>query len=605
LKVESLTILAVVVFVFSSVMMAQAQSETSLWRDEMGYQSVDQFQAAGWTITHQAGVSFGSSGVILDGTQEDTAIHYSNHFPSGIYDWKVEDRSRWILGSHCGNSVTAITDKHAYTFMADGWYSTFVFYRDGKKTTFGHYQEEINQWLTLRMEKQGNQINMYFNGELKNTYTEQDTAPSHLVGVDSVSPWRGGAEYDYYQVWSTGANTIAPQTSLFSNPIVIGGLIGVIGVVVGGVVYFFVLGGSGAAGSAGASGALTSGGGTLSTGNTPPGSGGGGLKPPNPTNVSLLSQIEALQSQAQSMHSQAANLMGNPYTVAAGNALEAQATSMDAQAMHLQAQSIHNAAADLMSNPYTAAAGNAMEAQASAIDAQATQLASQPQSTKPPTTEAIDNSGLISQIDDLQSQAQSMHNTAANLMSNPYTAAAGNAMNAQATSIDAQALQLQAQAMHNQAANLMSNPYTAAAGNAMDSQASAIESQAAQLQSQPQTVKPPTTETSQTNSDLFSQNDDLSQAQALHNQAATLMSNPYTVAAGNALEAQANSLDAQALQQQSQPQTVKPPNTGTNAGASSDSTTGADSSQSGSTTSQSDSGGDYSGGNASSDSGSA
>ena len=227
----------------------------------MNYQSADQLQVAGWTITHQAGVSFSGSAIILDGTQEDTAIHYSRHFPSGISNWKVEDKSRWTLGSHCGNSVTAVTDKHSYTFMADGWYSTFAFYRDGQKTTFGSFQENKNEWFTLGIEKQGNQINMYYNGELKSTYMETDTSSSNLIGADAVSPWRGGSEYDYFEVWSLDSNTIEPQSSLLSNPIVLGGIIGAVGVGVGGVLYFFVFGGGGAAGSAGGAGGSIAGGG--------------------------------------------------------------------------------------------------------------------------------------------------------------------------------------------------------------------------------------------------------------------------------------------------------------------------------------------------------
>jgi hypothetical protein len=275
LKAKLLTILAVAVFVFSSVMMAQAQTENSIWRDEMTYQSADQLQVAGWTITHQAGVSFSGGAIILDGTQEDTAIHYSQHFSSGISNWRVEDRSRWTLGSHCGNSVTAVTDKHSYTFMADGWYSTYALYRDGQKTTFGSFQENKNEWFTLSIEKQGNQINMYHNGEIKSTYTETDNAASQLIGVDAVSPWRGGSEYDYFEVWQIGdTSTPEAQQSLLSNPLVIGGIIGAVGVGVGGVLYFFVLGGGGgAAGSAaGSTGAVGSTGGSQGGGG--PGSGG-------------------------------------------------------------------------------------------------------------------------------------------------------------------------------------------------------------------------------------------------------------------------------------------------------------------------------------------
>jgi len=278
LKAKLLAVLAVIMFVYGSVMVVSAQTETSVWREEMSYQSLNQLEAGGWTVTHEDGVSFSGSAIVLDGTSQDTAIHYSNHFSSGISDWRVEDKSRWTLGSHCGNSVTAVTDKHSYTFMADGWYGNYVFYRDGQKTTFGSYQESQNTWFTLAIEKQGNQINMYYNGEIKSTYTETDTSASQLVGVDAVSPWRGGSEYDYFEVWQIGdTSTQEVQQSLLSNPIVIGGIIGAVGVGVGGVLYFFVLGGGGgaaggAAGSAGASGGGSGGGGG--------GSGSGGEENP-------------------------------------------------------------------------------------------------------------------------------------------------------------------------------------------------------------------------------------------------------------------------------------------------------------------------------------
>jgi hypothetical protein len=265
-KAKLLIFLAVAVFVFSSVLAVRAEVETSVWREEMTYQSLDQLETGGWTVTHEVGVSFSGSAIVLDGTSQDTSIHYAQ-FPSGISDWKVEDKSRWTMGSHCGNSVTAITDKHSYAFMADGWYGNYVFYRDGQKTTFGNFQENKNEWFTLAIEKQGNQINMYYNGEVKSTYTETDGSSSNLINVDAVSPWKGGSEYDYFEVWQIGdTSTQEAQESLLSNPIVIGGIIGAVGVGVVGVLYFFVFGGGAAGSAAGGAGASGSVG----------GSGGGG-----------------------------------------------------------------------------------------------------------------------------------------------------------------------------------------------------------------------------------------------------------------------------------------------------------------------------------------
>ncbi len=206
--------LALVLFVFCLVLTAQAQTVASVWRDDINYSNFNEMSTAGWTAVNSPGISFGSSSVILDGTQTDTSIRYSNKFPSGIYDWKVETRTRWILGSHSGNAVSLSTDKHSYAFLVDGWYSEFAFYRDDQKILrFGSYQEESSKWLTLRLEKHGNQISMYLNDQLENTYTETDSSASQLVDVYSVSPWIGGAEYDYFQVWSIGSSS-TPQPSV-------------------------------------------------------------------------------------------------------------------------------------------------------------------------------------------------------------------------------------------------------------------------------------------------------------------------------------------------------------------------------------------------------
>jgi hypothetical protein len=322
LKAKLLAVLAVIVFVYSSVMAVSAETETSVWREEMSYQSLNQLEAGSWTVTHEDGVSFSGSAIILDGTSQDTAIHYQQKFPSGISNWKVEDKSRWTLGSHCGNIVTAITDKHSYSFQADGWYITYVFYRDGQKTAFGSYQENKNEWFTLSIEKQGNQISMYYNGEVKSTYTETDTSTSNLIGVDAVSPWKGGSEYDYFEVWQIGdTSTQEAQQSLLSNPIVIGGIIGAVGVGVGGVLYFFVLGGGGAGGAAGSAGA--SGGGSGGGGG---GSGGGTLIHPSSNVPSTLesSVPSTLQSNQTSTLSEVAMNDTSGQSVSMPNSTDAQ-----------------------------------------------------------------------------------------------------------------------------------------------------------------------------------------------------------------------------------------------------------------------------------------
>jgi hypothetical protein len=255
----------------------------------MNYQSFSQMQAVGWTSEHPDGISFGSIGAILDQTNGDTSIHYISHFSSGIYDWQVEDQSRWISGNHSGNVISALTEKHSYVFSADGWYSNFAFYHDGSKvykSEKGTYNENKNTLFKLSMVKIGTQVNCYYNGQLEYTYIESDSAASQLNGVDAVSPWRGSSEYDYFQLSSASVfpSSTNPQSdNILSNPFVIGGIVGGVGVGVGLVAYFgFIAGGS--AGAGGAAGASI-GGGSIIPNNQPNASSGGAQS--NPSNEGL------------------------------------------------------------------------------------------------------------------------------------------------------------------------------------------------------------------------------------------------------------------------------------------------------------------------------
>jgi hypothetical protein len=288
LKGKSLSLLTLtffVLFVLSLTVLAKAQTDTTIWNDNMNYQSLAQMQTAGWTTNNPAGVNFTSSGVVVDDYSGDTSITYSGHFPSGIVNWKVEDQSRWISGPHCGNDVTATTEKHSYSFMADGWYSEYVFYLDGSKiwtSTTGTYSESQGELFTLTMEKSGNQINCYYNGQLEYTYTEKDSASSQIVGVSAVSPWEGGSEYDNFQLSSiTGSNSSASgSNSILSNPVALGGIAGGaavgVGVGVGLAIHFGVIGGSAAGSASAGSGVAATGSAGTASGSAGSGAGAAG-----------------------------------------------------------------------------------------------------------------------------------------------------------------------------------------------------------------------------------------------------------------------------------------------------------------------------------------
>jgi hypothetical protein len=279
LKAKLWLLFASLLITLSFASLVSAQTGQVYFKEDFNYANLDQMQAAGWTFTRPAGISVGSGAVVLDGTGGDCAIHYNNHFQTGIFDWKVESKSMWLGQGHSTNGVYVSTERHSYSFSADGYYDEFAFYRDNVKILhFGIYQETANQYFVMTMVRQANTFSLYFNGELKNTYVEEDTQQSAATGMALVSPWRGDAKYDYYMLGEpnaafTSSNPSAtPQVSTDSFPLVpvlVGG--GIAALVVGGVVvyYFFIAGGHAGA-SAGSTTGIGGGGGSGS------GSGSGG-----------------------------------------------------------------------------------------------------------------------------------------------------------------------------------------------------------------------------------------------------------------------------------------------------------------------------------------
>jgi hypothetical protein len=274
-----LTLTFFVLFVLSFAVLASAQTGTIVWSDKMNYQSLAQMQAAGWTTSNPSGVNFTSTGVVVDDYSGDTSITYSGSgFPSGLSNWQVEDQSRWVSGPHCGNSVGASTAQSSFEFAADGWYSQFILYVDGSivwRSNTGTFSESQNTLFTLTMIKSGDKLECYYNGQLKYTYSTQDS--SQLTSVSTVSPWEGGSEYDYFQISSLAGSSSSASGSILSNPVAVGGIGGGVAVGVGAgvglAIHFGVIGG-GAAGSAsaGSSAAATGAAGSASGSS---GSGGG------------------------------------------------------------------------------------------------------------------------------------------------------------------------------------------------------------------------------------------------------------------------------------------------------------------------------------------
>ena len=258
MKAKLLLFFSILLFSLSLAALVSAQTGQVYLKEDFNYASLDQMQTAGWAFTRPAGISVASSAVTLDGTSGDCGMHRATSFSNNVYDWKAEVKSMWLGEGHSVLSVFVATERHLYGWAADGYYKEYSLYRDSQKILhFGNYAEKANQYIVLTMVRQANTFSFYFNGNLINTYTEEDTVPSKVTSLEMVSPWRGDAKYDYYQLGEptavfTSSNPTVSTDSFPMIPVLVGG--GITAAIVGGIVvyYFFIAGGSSA--SAGASG---------------------------------------------------------------------------------------------------------------------------------------------------------------------------------------------------------------------------------------------------------------------------------------------------------------------------------------------------------------
>lgn len=204
-----------------SLFIVQVKSSSPfVWNDNFSYSSTSQLEAGGWQITQNpAGISFVNGALVLDGTNGDTSIAYENHFLNGIVDWKAQTNSMWLGKGHSGAQVHVDLLGHNYAWATDGWYSDFAFYVDGQKiSAFGSYIEQANAWVNMTLEKQGNIINMYYNGLLEKSYTETNLniVNAQVQGVSQINPWEGNQAYNFYQLESI-SNVASASTPTYTG----------------------------------------------------------------------------------------------------------------------------------------------------------------------------------------------------------------------------------------------------------------------------------------------------------------------------------------------------------------------------------------------------
>jgi PKD repeat protein len=199
-----ISILILGVFLPTSTIIKPIHGQQYSWRDDFNYNTLDKMRNAGWELftTDHGGpvenfISVTGDAIILDNDGSTAAHARYRNIPSGIYDWKVEVRGMWIGRSYGSLGVSVKTERHYYEFSGDGYYPRYKFLRDGNEVHFEGYAPQLNVWMTFAIERIGNTIKVYHNGELKNTFSEPDPSSDGLTWVRIASGWLSTDKYDY------------------------------------------------------------------------------------------------------------------------------------------------------------------------------------------------------------------------------------------------------------------------------------------------------------------------------------------------------------------------------------------------------------------------
>ena len=189
------------------------------FRDDFNYTSISQLQASGWSINSQAPsssytVASGALTLLYNGSVGADVLWRGA--PSGIANWSVSLRGRWI-GNPVGSIALGVrTAGHSYSFLADGYYIPdpwgqctcvrtnpgFGITDDGRGVArFPGYSPELDTWHILRVDMVQGTLYTYFDGVLAGDFTEFDTSAgnTNLAGIEVGAPWFANVQVDWVQ----------------------------------------------------------------------------------------------------------------------------------------------------------------------------------------------------------------------------------------------------------------------------------------------------------------------------------------------------------------------------------------------------------------------
>ena len=202
-KIASIIVISLLCVSMFSMLLIRTNATASIpWKDDFDYSNTDDLKAAGWEIEHEELASVGSGMLVLDDDGSIEARSFFRNFDSGIYDFKVETKAKWTGRTYGSLLLFVETERHNYSLHLDGYYPNYAFVRDRMEdeVRFDGYVPQFDTWLTMCIEKHGNTLVMYHNGNIIYAYIDPDIDPDALVGVGIAPGFISTNAYDYIYV---------------------------------------------------------------------------------------------------------------------------------------------------------------------------------------------------------------------------------------------------------------------------------------------------------------------------------------------------------------------------------------------------------------------
>ncbi len=182
------------------------------FRDDFNYSSLDELSGAGWRVNPLAPMSLYSVGdgelTLRNDGSAGAEVEWSK-IPSGVGDWTVALRGKWVGNSVGTIQINVVTAGHTYFWFGDGLNRELRLLRDvccEPVFRVSGYQPELNVWHEFRLDMQSGILSMFFDNNLAGTYEESDPV-TDLTTFGTQGSWLTDDSFDFIT-----AAQLVPQT---------------------------------------------------------------------------------------------------------------------------------------------------------------------------------------------------------------------------------------------------------------------------------------------------------------------------------------------------------------------------------------------------------